>query len=92
MISSKYTQLLYKALSELMDAAEWDDVLEVGGQPLQKAWEDAVDLLNEINAPYPLIDILSKALEFIAPCQSEEAIELTTKLADMLNSLRGEND
>jgi len=48
MIPTKYTDRLYEALCWLLEMVEYDDVLEVGGEPLQNAVEDAKNLIAEI--------------------------------------------
>ncbi len=83
-------QRLYDALDRLHIACGDNDVLEVGGHPLQEAWDTAGMLLNEIDQRPTIEEALSAALEFITPCQNEEADRLTSMLADVLNSLKGE--
>jgi len=49
MIDPKYTELLYNTLCNILNAIDHDDVLEVGGLPLQYAYDNANDLLDEID-------------------------------------------
>ena len=87
MIDPRYTQRLYEALVDLVNTTDWEDVQEVGGEPLQDAWLAARELLDEIGIQPSLRVVLSEALEFVAPCQSEEGQRLAERLANLLNSL-----
>jgi len=48
MIDPRYTDRLYEALCWLMEMINYNDILEVGGEPLQHAFEDADALIKEI--------------------------------------------
>ncbi len=49
MIDPRYTQQLYDALNQLLEATCCIDVQEVGGQLLQDAWNEADKLQQEID-------------------------------------------
>ncbi len=49
MIDPRYTQPLYDALNQLLEATCYIDVQEVGGQPLNDAWNEADKLQQEID-------------------------------------------
>ncbi len=87
MIDPKYTQRLYDALNLLLEETCPLDVQEVGGQPLQDAWDEADKLQREIDQRPTIEDALSAAIDFVSGCQSEELLSMLT---DTLDSLRGE--
>lgn len=84
-------QRLYDVLDRLHIACSNPAVLGAGSEPLQDAWNEATLLLNEIDNQPKIIDALSAAIGFISGCQTGEADELASMLADVLNSLRGDN-
>ena len=68
MIDPRYTQQLYDALNQLLEATCYIDVQEVGGQPLQDAWNEA--------------DKLQQEIDDCAPVASKESAELFQILTD----------
>jgi hypothetical protein len=90
MIYPKFTEPLYDALCQVLNAIDDAGVLGVGGQPLQDAYKEADELLDEIDDYYvPMTPeaALSAALNFISGCQSEDADILRFEIQSTLNAM-----